>query len=112
MADKLITVANGASVFTDVDLEGEALAQVIFPASWTAADLTAQISADGTTWNNFFDDAGNEVTIKAAAGRAVVVAPLVWDAVRRIRFRSGTSGAAVNQGGDRVVRLVTLSRGF
>jgi hypothetical protein len=105
-------IANGQSLSAAIDLKEGELMALSMPASWTAANLTLQSSKDGgETWQNVHDKSGTEVTITAAADRYIVFdASLVelLRGVRNLKIRSGTSGAAVNQGAERTI--VTMVR--
>jgi hypothetical protein len=102
------TIANGASLSDAVNLQGGRLVAIVMPAAWTAGDLTFQASADGTTFNNVYDEDDAEVVVEAAASRHIILNPGVWLGIRQIKVRSGTSGAAVNQGGARLITLVCV----
>lgn len=106
LASHTVTIANGESVSGGVDLNGAGLLRIIMPASWTAASLTFQVSADGVTWNDLYDSAGEYTIATAAASRAIVLPPSDFAAMRYIRVRSGTAAAAVSQGGARSIELV------
>lgn len=103
-----VTIPNGAAITGDIDLGSETLAGIVVPASWTAANLTFQASADGVTYSNLFDGFGVEVTASAAASRFIALNAADFAGVRALRVRSGTSGTPVNQGADRVLTLVSL----
>jgi len=81
-------------------------AAILMPAAWTAADLTFQLSLDGTTFADLYDDAGTEVTAKAAAARYITLDPLEFRTARAIKLRSGTAASAVNQEAARTLILV------
>jgi hypothetical protein len=101
------TIANGASLSGAVDLQTYRAFGVQMPASWTAANLTFQVSSDCSTYANLYDDSGTEVLVTAAASTYIVFAsPAKWQGARCIKVRSGTSGTAVNQGGDRSITVV------
>lgn len=103
------TISNGTALSTAIDLDITRPFAFVLPAAWTAANLTFQVSLDGTTWCNLFDDAGTEVTVVALVSQYVVIAnPAKWLGVRFLKIRSGTSGAAVNQGADRIVTVVAV----
>lgn len=102
-----VTIANGASLSGAAALNNQRLVAIIMPAAWTAAGLTFQASDDGTNWFNLHDGAGTEVSLTVAASRYVRLAPLDWSRIRYLKVRSGTSGAPVNQGADRIVTLLT-----
>lgn len=106
---KTATIANGESLSGEVDLEGYTLCALSMPAAWTAADITfAAATATGGTFNPLLDDAGNEVTSKAAASNVyaqdINMGKLAG--VRFIKLRSGTSASAVAQGAERIITLI------
>lgn len=103
-----VSIANGASLSDAGNLGPFRLVGIVMPATWTAANLTFQVSDDaGTTYNNLYDDLGTEVTVTAAASRYIALDPAVFAGINYLKVRSGTSGSAVNQGGDRTITLVT-----
>ena len=107
---RTVTIANGESLSGAVDLEGLALARLEMPATWTAADITFQVSHDGATYTPYYDETGDPITLVVAASRTVRLPPLDWDGVRYVKVQSGTPAAAVNQGGARTVTLHAVSR--
>ena len=108
VATQEATIAASASLSGAIRLPaGHYLAAIVMPAAWTAADLTFQASPAGTTYNNLYDDNGNEVTVTAAASRFILLPPAEWYAMPFLKIRSGTSGAAVNQAAARTLTLVT-----
>ena len=106
------TIAAGASLSGPVSLGALTLVGISMPATWTPAPLTFQVSPDGSTWQELYDGAGNEVTIFAAAGQFII--PLLdpsylWRGVNLLQVRSGTLAAPVNQVAAAVVNIVTRS---
>jgi hypothetical protein len=98
-------INNGASLSDAVDLRGHSLVAIQMPVSWTAAGLSFQSSVDGITYGNVKDE-GAEYTVAAvAADDFVPINPNVFLGCRYLRLRSGTSGAAVNQGALRTLKL-------
>lgn len=79
------------------------------PASWTTANLTFQVSEDGTTFYDLYNDAGTEYTVTAAANRVLRLTLADWLAVRYMKIRSGTTGSAVNQAAARTLKLGMVS---
>ena len=104
-----VTIPNGQSLSNSVDLGGRTLGAIIMSAVWTAAALTFQASLDGVTWFNLLDNTGTEVNLATAANYFLNLTPASWQALRFLKFRSGTSGAPVNQGADRVINLVAVA---
>lgn len=100
-----VTIANGASLSSAVDLGGRKLVGIIMPSSWTAASLTFQGSVDGTNFFNVYDGA-TERSLTVAASYYSMLNIGDWVGFRYIKFRSGTAGTPVNQGADRVITLV------
>lgn len=102
---KTVTIANGASLSDAEDVRGLLLVGITMPAAWTAADLSFQASADGTTYNDAYDADGNELVVQAAASRYIAIGDMAFQGVAYIKVRSGTTGAAQAQGAARLVTL-------
>lgn len=101
-------IANGASLSGELSLGGGRLSAIQMPATWTAAALTFQISFDGATFVNAYDDSGTEISVTVAAGHGILLEPSKWVGVQYLKVRSGTAGLPVNQGGDRVIELILV----
>lgn len=102
-----VTIANGASLSGVAAIPpGFSVSAVIMPGTWTAAELTFQAAHDNSTFGNVYDVAGTEYKSQAAASRWIAIDPVDLLAAPFVKVRSGTSGAAVSQGGDRVLILV------
>lgn len=93
------TLAFRNSLTPAVVVSGERIG-VVIPASWETADLTFQASLDGVTWSDLYNDAGTEVTVKAAASRAVSLDTkyLGLAPFELVKIRSGTAQTPVVQG--------------
>lgn len=90
------SIASGTALSTSIDIANVQPLAIQVPSNWTAADITVQVSRDGSSWFNLFDSAGDEVLIKAAASRHIALAlPLMG--IQFLRFRSGTAATPVNQ---------------
>lgn len=101
------TIANNAALSGTIDIGTNSLFAIVMPASWTAANLTFQVSADGANFFDLYDDAGTEVTFTAAASRVIQNSnPGRWLGFRYLKVRSGTSGTPVNQGGARSLTII------
>jgi hypothetical protein len=100
------TIANGASLSGELDIKDFVNGAIRMPSSWTAANLTFQGSEEtGGTFEDIYDDSGNEATVTAAASRCLLL-PAAVMAWRYIKIRSGTSATPVNQGAERSLVLV------
>jgi len=104
------TIASGASLSSEISLDSWTIDAIITPAAWTTASLTFQAAeASGGTYNNIYDDGGNETTAAAAVDRYIALTGVDKEALHSVRWlkvRSGTGGTAVNQGAERTIRLV------
>lgn len=108
LASQEAAIANGASLSGAVVLPpAEYLAGIVMPAAWTAANLTFQVSEDGVTYNDLYDQDGTEINVTAAASRHIILNPETFWGIHYLKVRSGTTGTAVNQGAARTVVLVT-----
>lgn len=107
---KVATIANGASLSDEIDLEGFSLAAIEMPTGWTAASLTFQgCSVSGGIFREIHEDGGTAVAATVAASRIVLLNTNATNNLRALRFikiRSGTSGTPVNQGAERILTLI------
>lgn len=101
------TIANGASLSGAIDLSTQTLLGYVMPAAWTTAGLTFQVSLDGVTYVDLYDNAGTEISHVVGASRFVRVSPADWVGIKYVKVRSGTAAAPVNQGASRAITLVT-----
>lgn len=95
-------IVSGSSLSTVVDTGGAKTMGVSVPSGWATADLTFQASADGKNFQELYDDAGEAVTAKVAAGKntsfdTIGTKIMPW---RFLKFRSGTAALEVPQPGN------------
>jgi len=102
------TLVSGQSLTPAIDLGIGRLARLVIPAGWTAADVTFQTSYDGAAWSDLYDASGNVYTVKAAAGRAILLPLADFLSMGRLKIRSGTPTAPVAQAADRALTLVLV----
>lgn len=101
------TIAPGASLSGPVATGVDTLVGISMPAAWTAAALTFQVSPDGgTTWQELYDGAGNEISITAAAGQFIQMTSYLWRGMNMFQVRSGTAAAPVAQSAGAVITLI------
>jgi hypothetical protein len=101
------TIANGASLSDAVDLLKHEVVGLVMPSAWTAASVTFQGSQDGSTYNDLYDSGGTEKSYTVAASRHVLLsAPEDFRGVRYLKVRSGTAGTPVNQGAERIIKVL------
>jgi hypothetical protein len=101
------TIAQNASLSGAVYIGDYRYFAIQMPAAWTAAGLTFQGSLDGATYQNLYDDAGNEVSASAAASINISLDSVALKIVpyRYLKIRSGTAASAVNQEDVRVLTI-------
>lgn len=71
---------------------------LIFPATWTAANVTIQVSRDGTTWYDLYDIDGAQVVLTAIAGKAMMLPSAMlrsWDYTRLVSTVAQAATVAV-----------------
>jgi len=100
------TIPNGTALSNAVKLGGATLLGIEMSAAWTAAGLTFQNSIDGTNFFDLYDGAGAEVSLTVVAAHYVFLPPANWSGIVYLKVRSGTGGTPVNQGAERVLKLV------
>lgn len=105
-----VTLSTGATGLSDaVDIGGMQLMGVMMSTAWTAANLTFQASnSSAGTFADVYDDAGTEVTVTAAASRAIAIdfASLKLAPWRYLKVRSGTTALPVAQVGAKTLTLI------
>lgn len=102
------TIGTGASLSQQIDLGAMTLVGIVMPASWTAAGLTFQVSADGgVTWVEHYGSSGTETTFTVAASQYIAIDPTLWRGVYSLKVRSGTAASPVNQTGGAALTLIT-----
>jgi alpha-D-ribose 1-methylphosphonate 5-phosphate C-P lyase len=108
LAQTLVTISNGTSLSAAVPIGDHVPVGIAMPAGWDAAGLTFQVSCDGgVTFNELYDNGGNETTFTVSSGRYIPLDPTVWVGINHIKIRSGTAAATVNQTADRILTLVS-----
>ncbi|MBO0715968.1 MAG: hypothetical protein J2P55_01355 [Rhizobiales bacterium] len=93
----------GESLSDGLDCTSGSIVRLTMPPQWTPANLTFQISSDGTFFNDLVTMDGEDIVLTVVPGSAVVVAPLsdYLKAVAYLKVRSGTREHPIPQEGDR-----------
>ena len=107
LATKTFSIANGENLSAGVFVGSTIPLRITMPAAWTAAGLTFQVSQDGTTYNNKYDQYNAEFRVEAGASRSIDLDPREWLAAPYLKIRSGTSGTPVAQAAERTIILIT-----
>lgn len=102
-----VAIANGESLSAAAAMNPDWKLVAVMPAStWDTNAMTFQISVDGSTYANVYNE-GTEYSLAGvvASGYNRVDMNMFLGA-RKIKVRSGTAGSAVNQTSATEVKLV------
>jgi hypothetical protein len=111
---KVVTIAQGAALSAEIDLEDFASMGLFMPAAWTTADLGLQVSpTSGGTYYPLLDTKngyGTDVNIDGATASKAYIVPLHLFPFRFVKLWS-TDGAGgdTNQAAARTLTVVLKS---
>jgi hypothetical protein len=101
------TISSGAATSSALNMKNKVLMALKTPSTWTTADITFQVSIDGTNYNDLYDSDGEEVTFTVVAGKQQYSKdPIAYIPFNYLVIRSGTTATPVNQAGDRTITAV------
>lgn len=95
----------GESLSNGLDCSAGTIVRVTMPATWTGANLSFQVSADGAAFNDLFTVDGREIVIPVVAGSTVLVEAELHG-VAFIKVRSGARQYPVPQAEIRTFQVV------
>lgn len=110
-----VLIPNGGSLSAEFPTNGKRLVGIRMSAGWTAAAITFEALIDEPpelpkvpVFGVVVDAAGAAITLATPTAGTYMALPdtLALIALGRIKVRSGTSGAPVNQAADRNLELV------
>ncbi len=106
----------GSALSLPVDIVGKRLVGIIVPAGWASASMTFSVApAEGPIFYDMYDQAGIEFSVSPVAGKFMPLGlQLTYDSdsdspfsnIEKIRIRSGTAEAPVNQTSEQIIGLV------
>lgn len=105
---KTATILNTASLSDAIDLGGGSLVGLILPAGLNSATvITFQISFDGTSYYNVYDEEGTEyqATITLSSYIALKTLQNLYGA-DYVKVRTGTNGTPTTQAADVTIECV------
>lgn len=99
-----VTIANGGTASTVIDLQGLVLVQIIMPAALTGTSITFQScpTSSGGTFQTLYNSSNTAMSITVAASRSYNIAPVDFAGVRFLKVVSGSA-----EGAQRTIGLVT-----
>lgn len=100
-----VTIANGASLSGAAAINRGTLVGIILP-TFTLASLSFQVSEDGVSFREAFDESNTAIAVAASVGDRYVAAPTSLQGAAVLKIRSGTAAVPVVQLADRVVALI------
>lgn len=110
-----IVIPSGGSQSNTIDLTGFKLFKISMPSAWTEAALTFLSAPDEVSdFQKVTNDSGTETSIASTVALAstdiVIDAAIIPLASMTLcKFRSGTAATPVNQGTERIIKLVAKS---
>ena len=111
MVDK-VTIPTGATGLSAAFKLGEKrIACIIMPGTWTAANLTFAVCEQvNGTFLPLHDDAGAEISVTAAASRAIGMDAVAMElsGMPFVKIRSGTLATPVDQAASRDLYVVMV----
>lgn len=109
---RVATIAAGASLSNGVMLSDSAAYSLILPAAWTTANITFQVSIDGTIYGTLYNPDNTEFTVTttytaATSGvvRAILLNGLAFFGFRWVKLQSGTGALPVLQTAGALVTI-------
>lgn len=111
------TIASGAAVSSTLTLNpGERIAGIIMPSAWTTANLVAQVSIDGTTFQ-YAISYGSAIQMFPVADRTTLMDAIDADKLSRLPYvklvsatASGSTITTVNQAAARTLKVIVVSQ--
>jgi hypothetical protein len=97
-----VSIANGATVSSAIDLQGRGLVQVIMPAAFTGSAITFQASPDNVTFQALYNTANTALSMTVTQGRTYMISPSDLVGVRYLKLVSGSA-----EGAARTITLVS-----
>ncbi len=106
LLSQTVTIASGQSLSGSIFIgPGRTIKEIIMPSAWTVANLSFQVSHDGTTFVDLYNKDGTETVYTAAASRGII-AGSEFSGTLYLKIRSGLAAVAVNQGAQRDLLLI------
>ena len=96
---EVATIANGAPLSGAINTGGMTPVRLQLPASLEGTALTFQVSIDGVTYTDFYDEFGVEVNYPCGSSRTVDLPTSTWKFVRLFKIRTQTGDTDTNQTG-------------
>jgi len=96
------TITDGNTVSAEVQLGRMTVTHMLLPASFEGTSVTFDVTLNGSTWYDLYDQDGTEVSVAVSSSRAILLQPA--DFIGVLGFRITSSSA---QTGDAVVTFVT-----
>jgi len=106
LATAFATIAAGESLSDAADCEAGRPVRILMPEAWDGAQLSFQVSIEGTDFYDLYDADGREVTLVCHGGnRSVVLPGSAAIAVAFVKIRSGSTEYPVKQSAERKFRI-------
>ncbi len=97
-----VTIANGATLSSAVDLDGLGLVGIIMPAAFTGATIGFMVSPDNSTFTDLYTTANTIIAMSVTQGRAYAMQAGDLAGFRYLKIKSASS-----EGAARTLTLLT-----
>ena len=100
----IVTIAINTSLSDAAELNGADVIRITIPDAWTAADITFQVDDGDGTFRDLWMEWGWELAVWVEVGTSIECSVFLrLQSIHKIKIRSGTSGAPVNQLAEREI---------
>lgn len=89
-----------------LNLRAGTLTGLEMPAGIDGDTISFQVSNDGQTFKDLYDESGNEVFVNVGTDRIIKLNPADFLCAKFVRICSGTSMNLTNQTAERVIGLI------
>ena len=102
--NKTAVIAAGQSLSAAIDCSTGAPVFLHMPTDWSKARVSFQVSPDGATYNDLFNDNALEIQFNAVPGTSKRL-DRHWEPVTWLKIRSGSRDAPVPQEASRTITI-------
>jgi hypothetical protein len=95
------TILSGQTESSAIDVLGKVLVGIITPAALTGTAFTLKVSQDGTTFRDYYNTSGSQVSITVGTNRHIGIVSNDFGGIRWIKLVSGSA-----EGADRNITVI------
>lgn len=87
---KTVTILDGETTSDAIDSEGGALVGIVVPTGLEGTTFTVKASVDNSTFYDYYNDSGSQVTITCGASRFIGISAQDFVGVRYLKLVGAT----------------------